>query len=367
MRDSGWRATLGQSRMPITAMNTPPLNRRTFTTLAALAAASVAAPVLWAKPRLEKSKISIAVGGKTSLYYLPLTIAEQLGYFKAEGLEVEISDFAGGSHALQAVLGGAADVVSGAFEHTISLQSRGKRFQAFVLQGRAPAISMGISLKSIPYYKSVNDLRGMKVGISAPGSSTNLVANQILSRAGLKAGDVSFIGVGTAAGALSAWRSGQIDAMCNVDPVMTLLEQKGEMQIIADTRTLKGTVDLLGGAMPAACLYAPSEFLQKTPNTVQALTNAIVHSLKWLQTAGPSDIIKTIPQAYLLGERALYLAAFDKVRETISPDGMMASEGSSNAVRLLSGLDPTIKTEQLKIAETYTNEFASQAKERFKA
>lgn len=180
-------------------MNSSQHNRRTFVSAVAWTAASLAAPALRAQPRLEKPRISIAVGGKAAFYYLPLTIAEQLGYFKAEGLEVEISDFAGGSRALQAVVGGSADVVSGAFEHTINLQSKGQKYQAFVLQGRAPQISMGISPKTMPNYRAVTDLKGKKIGVSAPGSSTNMVANLILSRAGLKPGDVSFIGVGTAA------------------------------------------------------------------------------------------------------------------------------------------------------------------------
>ncbi len=343
------------------------LNRRTFATVAALSAASLSAPVLLAQTSVEKSKIAIAVGGKAAFYYLPLTIAEQLGYFKAEGLEVEISDFAGGSRALQAVVGGSADVVSGAYEHTINLQSKGQKFQAFVLQGRAPQIAMGISPKTMGDYKTVADLRGKKIGVSAPGSSTNMVANLILSRAGLKPSDVSFIGVGTAAGALSAFRSGQIDAMSNTDPVMTMLEQKGEIRIIADTRTLKGTVDVFGGSMPAGCLYAPVEFVQKYPNTVQALTNAIVHSLKWLQTAGPSDIVKTVPEAYLLGDRALYLAAFDKVREAISLDGIISDEGARNALRTLASFDTAIKVDKIDLPLTYTNSFARKAKERFKA
>ena len=348
-------------------MQNKTFNRRTFGAVSVGSLASFAMPSLWAQSKLEKTKVSIAVGGKAAFYYLPLTIAEQLGYFKAEGLEVEISDFAGGSRALQAVVGGSADVVSGAYEHTINLQSKGQKFQAFVLQGRAPAISMGISPKTIPNYKSLADLKGKKIGISAPGSSTNMVANLILSRAGLKAADVSFIGVGTAAGALSAFRSGQIDAMCNVDPVMTMLEQKNEVRIIADTRTLKGTADVFGGVMPAGCLYAPVEFIEKNPNTVQALTNAMVHSLKWLQTAGPSDIIKTVPESYLLGDRALYLASFNKVREAISPDGIIPDEGPRTALKALLSFDPSIKAEKIDLSKTYTNAFAKKSKERLKA
>jgi len=348
-------------------MSSYELNRRAFASAAAMTAVAAVSPVLWAQPRLEKSKVAIAVGGKAAFYYLPLTIAEQLGYFKAEGLEVEISDFAGGSRALQAVVGGSADVVSGAYEHTINLQSKGQQFQAFVLQGRAPQISMGISPKTMPGYKSVADLKGKKIGVSAPGSSTNMVASLILSRAGLSASDVSFIGVGTAAGALAAFRAGQIDAMSNTDPVMTMLEQKGEIRIIADTRTLKGTTDVFGGPMPAGCLYAPQEFVREHPNTVQALSNAIVHALKWLQTAGPGDIIKTVPESYLLGDRALYLAAFNKVREAISPDGMFPDEGSKTALRALASFEPGLKADRIDLARTYTNEFARKAKLHFKA
>lgn len=348
-------------------MNEIKVDRRTFASAAALSVMSLAAPALWAQPRLEKTKLSIAVGRKAAFYHLPLTIAEQLGYFKAEGLEVEVSDFAEGARALQAVIGGSADVVSGAYEHTINLQSKGQRFQAFVLQGRAPAISMGVSVKTMPNYKTVADLRGKRIGISEPGSSTNMVANLILSRAGLKAGDVSFVGVGTAAGALNAFRAGQIDAMSNVDPVMTMLEQKGEIRIIADTRTLKGTSDVFGGPMPAGCLYASLDFIQKNPNTVQALTYAMAHSLKWLQTAGPSDIIKAVPESYLLGDRALYLAAFNKVREAISPDGMIPDEGPRTALKALASFDQSIKADKIELLKTYTNDFVRKSKERYKA
>ena len=238
-----------------------PLSRRTFTSAVGLAVACVATSGVKAQARLEKTKVSIAVTGKATFYSLPLTISEQLGFFKAEGLDVTITDFTGGVQALQAVVDGAADVVSGAFEHTINLQSRNQFFQAFVLQGRAPQIALGVSNKTMPGYKSLADLRGRKIGVTAPGSSTNMVANMVLSRAGIKPGEVSFVGVGTGAGALAAFRSGQIDALSNSDPVMTMLEQKGEVRVISDTRTLKGTIEVFGGAMPAGCLYAPTVFV----------------------------------------------------------------------------------------------------------
>jgi NitT/TauT family transport system substrate-binding protein len=343
------------------------LNRRSFTSAAALAAAAVAAPGLRAQGKLEKSKIAIAVGGKSAFYYLPLTISEQLGYFKSEGLDVEISDFAGGAKALQALVGGSADVVAGAYEHTINMQARNQFIREFVLMGRAPQISVGVSTKTLPHYKTPADLKGKKIGVSAPGSSTNMVANLLLSRAGVKASDVSYVGVGTSAGAIAAVHSGQVDAISNTDPIMTMLEQKGEVKIISDTRTLKGTQDVFGGPMPAACFYTHTDFIQKNPNTCQALANAIVRGLKWLQTAGPSDIIKTVPESYLLGDRALYLASFNKIREAIALDGMIPEDGPKTALRALASFETSLKPEKIDLAKTYTNEFARRAKDKFKA
>ena len=345
-------------------MKAPFLNRRSFSLLAA---AAIAAPTLRAQGKLEKTKVAIAVGGKASFYYLPLTISEQLGFFKAEGLDVEISDFAGGAKALQALIGGSADVVNGAYEHTINMQAKNQFIESFVLMGRAPQIAMGVSTKTLARYKGLADLKGKKIGVTAPGSSTNMVANLLLSRAGLKPTDVSFVGVGTSAGAISAMRSGQIDAICNIDPVMTMLEQKGEVRIISDTRTLKGTHDVFGGPMPAACFYTHADYLKANPNTCQALANAVVRGLKWLQTAGPSDIIKTVPDSYLLGDRALYLAAFAKVREAIALDGIMPEDGARTALKALASFEPAIKPERIDLGKTFTNDFARRAKEKYKA
>jgi NitT/TauT family transport system substrate-binding protein len=340
------------------------LDRRRFSLLAAAVAA---APALRAQPKVEKPRLIIAVGSKASFHYLPLTVADQLGFFKAEGVDVELVDHGSGARAQQALLGGGADIVGGPYEHTIHLQSRSLNCRSFVLLGRAPQVAMGVSTRAIPGYRSVADLRGKRIGVSTPGSSTNMVANMVLARGGLKPGDVSFVGVGMTPSALVALRSGQVDAMSNIEPVMTMLEQKGEVKIISDTRTLKGTQEVFGGPMPACCLYAPVDFVDRHPNTCQALANAVVHSLKWLQTAGPSDIIKTVPESYLLGDRALYLASFNKVREAIALDGVLPEEGAKTALKALASFEPTLNAQRIALDRTYTNDFARRAKEKFKA
>ncbi|HEY8622688.1 MAG TPA: ABC transporter substrate-binding protein [Casimicrobiaceae bacterium] len=316
----------------------------------------------FAQGKIEKPKVAIAVGGKAAFYYLPLTIAERLGYFKDEGLDPEISDFAGGSKALQAVVGGSADVVSGAWENTIDQQPKGLMMQGFVKMGRYPAISLGIVKAKAASYKSPKDLKGMKIGVSAPGSSTNRMVQHLMAEGGLKPDDVAFIGVGTSSGAIAAVKTGDIDGVSNVDPVMTMLEKSGEVVIVADTRTEAGTKKVFGFSdLPAAALYAPIDFVKKNPNTVQALTNAIVRALLWLQKATPDQIAATVPPEYLLGDKALYLTSYGKVKDAISPDGMFTKAGAENTLKFLAAFNPAIKPADIKLAQTYDNRYVQKA------
>jgi NitT/TauT family transport system substrate-binding protein len=329
--------------------------------LVALGVAAAAAPALVRAQSLEKPKLTIAVGGKNLLYYLPLTIAETLGYFKAEGLDATIVDFAGGSKALQAVVGGSADVVSGAFEHTLLMQAKGIRLRAFVLQGRAPQVVLGVNPKTMPNYRSVADLRGKKIGVTAPGSSTNILANFVLAKAGVKASEVSIIGVGAGPGAVAAMRAGQVDAISNLDPVITLLQRSGDLKIVSDTRIVSVADAAFGGPMPAGCLYAPQAFIDKDPHTVQALANAIVRADKWIQQAGPADIVKAVPESYLLGDRAVYIDSFLASKGALSPDGVIPEAGAATALRALQSVDDSLKGGKFDLAAAWTNEFARRA------
>jgi len=341
------------------------MRRRTLITHTAALGSLLAAPALLRAQAIEKPKTSIAVGGKNLLYYLPLTIAEQLGYFKAEGLDVTVVDFAGGSRALQAVVGGSADVVSGAFEHTVNMQFKGQPMRAFVLQGRAPQIVLGINPKTMPDFKTVADLKGKKIGVTAPGSSTNVMVNFILAKAGLKPSDVAIIGVGASQGAVAAMQSGQIDAISNLDPVITLLQRSGHLKIVSDTRIVAESDKVFGGPMPAGCLYAPQSFIDKNPNTAQALANAIVRANKWIQAAGPGDIIKAVPEAFLLGDRAVYVDAFLAAKGALSPDGMIPEAGAATAFKALASVDAEIAKSKLDLSAVYTNDFVKKANAKY--
>jgi NitT/TauT family transport system substrate-binding protein len=339
------------------------MQRRQFLSAAALPL--IAAPGLLHAQALEKPKLTIAVGGKNLLYYLPLTVAEQLGYFKAEGLDVQIVDFAGGSQALRAVVGGSADVVSGAFEHTVNMQAKGQRLRAFVLQGRAPQIVLAVNRKTMPQFKNVADLKGKKIGVTAPGSSTNIMANYVLAKAGLKPADVSFIGVGATNAAIAAIRQGTIDALAHLDPVITILERAGDIQVVTDTRIVAEADKVFGGPMPAACLYAPQPFIDKNPATVQALANAMVRADKWIQAAGPGEIIKVVPEGFLLNDRAVYVDAFLKCKPALSADGLIPEQGPATAFKALASVDPELAKAKLDLGAVFTNEFAKKANAKY--
>jgi NitT/TauT family transport system substrate-binding protein len=211
----------------------------------------------------EKKQITLAVGGKSALYYLPLTICERLGYFKEQGLDVAINDFRGGSQSLMALVGGSVDVVTGAYEHIIRMQAKGQDIRAVIELGRFPGIVVGVRKERTASYKSAADLKGMKIGVTAPGSSTNFFVMYMMSKAGLKPTDASYIGVGIGPSVVAAITKGEIDAVVNLDPMITKLERDGDIKVVADSRTEEGTRAIFGGSNPAAVLYLKHDFIDQ--------------------------------------------------------------------------------------------------------
>jgi NitT/TauT family transport system substrate-binding protein len=310
----------------------------------------------------ERAKVVLAVGGKATLYYLPLTIAERKGYFREEGLEVEINDFPGGAKALQALIGGSAQVVSGAFEHTIVMQTLAQKVQAFVLQGMNPGLELGVVLSRGKRYEWPKDLKGWTIGVSAPGSSTHMLVNHLLASVGLTPDDVSVVGVGTGPTAVAAVRGGHIDALSSVEPVMTLLEKSGDIRIVVETISNKGTRDVFGGSLPAATLYARKAFIEENPQTIQALTNAMVRALKWLHSATPDDVAALVPKEYLLGDRELYLASLGRLKATYSPDGRIPAKGVENSYKVLLAHNNAVRRAPvIWLKDTFTNNFVENA------
>jgi NitT/TauT family transport system substrate-binding protein len=310
---------------------------------------------------LEKKSLTLAVGGKSALYYLPLTLCERLGYFKEQGLDVTINDFRGGAQSLQALVGGSVDVVTGAYEHTIRMQVKGQPIKAVIELGRFPGIVLGVRKDKAAAYKSAADLKGMKIGVSAPGSSTNFFAMYLMSKAGLKPADASYIGVGIGPTAVAAMEKGEIDALSNLDPMMTKLERDDGMRVVADSRTEAGTRAIFGGSNPAAVMYVKADFIEKYPNTTQALVNAFYKTLKWLEKATPEDIAATVPPEYYLGDKALYIASVKANKPVYSLTGVIPASGMQSAADMLTAFDDELKSAKLDLAKTFDDRFVRKA------
>jgi NitT/TauT family transport system substrate-binding protein len=172
---------------------------------------------------------------------------------------------------------------------------------------------------------------------------------------------VSIIGIGAGANVISAVDQGRVDVISQTDPAVTILEKDGKVKVIAESRTPEGTVSLFGGPMPAASFYSPIEFVKKNPNTVQALTNATVRALIWMQDASPQQILDTVPEEYTLGNKAMYLFAYNNVKTAYSKDGLFSEAGAATTLKALAASNPKLKPEEIRLGETYTNEFVKKA------
>ncbi|MBN9447659.1 MAG: ABC transporter substrate-binding protein [Bosea sp.] len=309
----------------------------------------------------EKPKLTLGVGGKPLLYYLPLTVAEKKGYFKEQGLDVEINDFGGGAKSLQALVGGSVDVVTGAYEHTIRMQAKGQDIRAVIELGRFPGIVIAARKDLAGKVKSAADFKGLKIGVTAPGSSTALTAQYAMVKAGLKATDAPIIGVGGGASAVAAMKQGQVDLISHLDPVISKLEADGDITTLIDTRTEAGTKGLFGGANPAAVLYLKADFAEKNPVTTQKLVNALMKSLKWLETAKPEDVADLVPAEYHLGDKPLYLRAVKNSLESYSRTGISTPDAMKSMYDSLKLLDPELAKSDVDLSKTFIDSFAKKA------
>jgi NitT/TauT family transport system substrate-binding protein len=309
-------------------------------------------------PAPELPRVTLAVGGQAVMIYLPLTIADRLGYFRDAGLDVEIDDFSGGSKALQAVIGGSADVVAGVYEHTIRVQAAGQHLRAFVVMARSMQLALAVAAGEAAHVRSAADLKGLRIGVSAAGSTTEMMLDRVLAGAHLTAQQVSEIGVGLSASAVAAVSSGAIDAICTAEPTASLMEHRGLIKVLVDARTEAGTAQVFGGPIPTSVLYARDSFVIQNPRTVQALTNAIIRAGQWLSHVSPAELARVLPASFLAGDQAVYLEAFAQVRDGYSTDGRFPEGGAQNTLDALAAFDTAIHPSGIRLSETFTNQFA---------
>jgi NitT/TauT family transport system substrate-binding protein len=310
-----------------------------------------------------QSKVTIAVGGGSCLCYLPAVLAKQLGEYDKAGVAVELIDFKGGSDALRAVLGGSADVVSGYFDHCVELAAKKQALESFVVYDRYPGVVLVVSPEHNAEIKTINDLAGKKVGVSAPGSTTDFFLKYLLKKNGLDPTSAAVVSIGVGASAVAAMEQGQIDAAVLVDPAATILQSRhADLKILADTRSEKDTLAAFGGEYPGGALYSTEAWVASHEKDVQSLTNAIVSTLGWIHTHSAEEIMAKMPAEMVGKDKALYLAALKNTIPMYSENGKMDPRGADAVLAVFSESSPEVAKANVDVTKTYTNKYVDQAK-----
>jgi NitT/TauT family transport system substrate-binding protein len=324
--------------------------------------AAGAALLMTAGGAMAAGKVTLAIGGASCLCYLPTVLAKQLGEYEKAGVDVDLVDFKGGSQSLTAVLGGSADVVSGYFVHTVELAAKKQHLQSFVIYDQYPGLVLVVAPGQIGKIKSAKDLDGKKVGVSAPGSSTDFFLKYLLRKNGTDPNTAAVIGIGLDATAVAAMDQGQVDAAIMLDPAVTLMQSRHkDFKIITDTRTQKDTLDVFGGEYPGGSLYAPTEWIAKNEKSVQAMATAIVATLKWIHSHSAEEIMAKMPADLVGNDKALYLAALKNTIPMYSNNGKMDPKGAQAVLDVFSQSVPEIANAKIDLSKTYTNKYVEQA------
>src|SRR6266567_4835530 len=335
-----------------------------------LAALSLlAAPCMAQTAKLEKPHIALSVGGSISqMNKIAYFVALNKKYFEQEGLTVDSTAFASGTAALQNLIGGNADVVEGSFEHTLRMQTKGQHLMCIAVFGRYPANVLVVRKSEAGKIKSIADLKGKKIGISAPGASTHNFVAGLMERAGVNYKEASYVSVGTGLSAVAAMRSGgELDAIVNLDPAINAMVDNGLGDVLADSRTEDGTKAAFGGPYLADCLYAKIDFVKANPNTAQAIANAIVHAMQWLKTASIDEIIKSLPPEYYQADEKLYRKSLEKNLAAFQWDGIVSNEAVASVWKAISILEPELKDAKVDFEKTYDNAIVEKALAKWKA
>jgi NitT/TauT family transport system substrate-binding protein len=328
---------------------------------AMLTAVALAATLMSAGSALAADKVSIMVGGYEKQIYLPAKLAEGLGYFKAEGLDVELLNEAAGVDAENEMLAGAVQGVVGFYDHCVDLQTKGKYVESVVQFSQAPGEVELVSNKH-PEIKTMADLRGKSLGVTGLGSSTNFLSQYLMVKSGVPLGEFSSLPVGAGTTFIAAMQQDKIQAGMTTEPTISRLLKTGEARVLIDMRTVEQTKAALGGTYPAASLYMSTDWVEKNKPIVQKLANAFVKTLKFIATHSGAEIADKMPKDFYVGDKEGYVKALDSGKAMFTSDGVMPAGGPETVLAVLSGFSKNVKGKTVDLSKTFTTEFVKQAK-----
>ncbi|MFM0732634.1 ABC transporter substrate-binding protein [Paraburkholderia sediminicola] len=304
----------------------------------------------------DSGKITIMVGGITKLIYLPARLTEQLGYFKDEGLDVELLSQPAGVDAENELLAGAVQAVVGFYDHTIDLQTKGKDVKAIVVFGQVPGEVEMVSTKAADTVKSMADVKGKTLGVTGLGSSTSFLTQYLAGQHGIQSTEYTMLPVGADASFIAAIKQGRIDAGMTTEPTVSALQKSGDAKVLVDMRSVEGTKAALGGTYPASSLYVQAAWADSHKAEATKLAHAFVRTMQFIHTHTAEEIAAKMPDDYQK-DKPLYVSALKASLPMYTPDGKMPADGPATVLKVLSAFNPSVKGKHIELAKTYTNEF----------
>lgn len=306
--------------------------------------------------------LRISVGGIEKQIHLPEVLADRLGFFKAQGLNVELVNSGNsGVNAENELIAGAVEAVSSSYDHAIDLQSKGKYVTTIVQFIGAPGEVELVGNQFATEVKSPADFKGRTLGVSGLGAMTDFLTRALAARADLKAGQFSLLAVGAGNSFIAAMQQGRIQAGMTTEPTVTRMVSLGQAKILADLRTPESTMAALGAPYMGDSLYVSAAWLKDHHAEAQKLANAFVATMHWIHDHTPEQIADVVPKDYIGPDRALYVKILAASKPMFTPDGRMPEGAPESELRILSEFNPHLAGKAIDLSKTYSNEFVDAA------
>jgi NitT/TauT family transport system substrate-binding protein len=306
--------------------------------------------------------VKIMVGGLDKQIYLPAMLTQRLGYFKEQGLDVELSDEPAGVEAANQLLAGKVDGVIGFYDHTLDLQGKGRQTESVVQLLRLPGEGVLCRNDVSGALRSPADWSGRKLGVTGLGSSTYFLTQYLATHNGVPTNKITPVAVKAGPTFVAAMKQKAIDCGMTTEPTITAVQEKGLGKPLVDMRNEAGTTSALGGVYPASALYMRNDWVASHGDTVPKLANALVKTLHWIQSHSATQITDKMPPEYYQGVgKAQYVKALDAQKGIFTPDGVMPNGGPETVLKVLNSFDPAVKGHDIDLSKTYTTQFVEKA------
>ena len=306
--------------------------------------------------------IKLAAANSTGQSFIPLILAQQLGFFQKQGLDVQIVSATSGAQTNQMLLSKQVQGVVGFYDHNIDLVAKGTQVESVISLLQAPGMVELVRSDEAATITSPANLSGKNVGITGLGGSTEFLADYLAQHSGLSASSMHPVGVQTGPIFVAAVQHKQIDAGITTEPTITSLLSKHMAKIIVDMRSVTGTQAALGGPYPGTAVSMNTAWVNANQATVQKLVNALVQALHWVQQHSAEQITDAMPATYYKGPgKTAYVQALANEIGMFSPSGLMPTDGPQSVFRVLSTFDPAVKGRQVDLSKTYTDQFVQHA------